>query len=305
MPEGVGDLRRGAVGDDLARGEEHDPLAQPLHLGHVVAGDEQRGAVVGGDVEQPGAHPVGDVGIEAGGRLVEHEQPGPWRIAFTIPTSVRWPDDSSMHMRSARCEMPNRSRPAAAAASPACGPCRRTRRRSTRLLDPESVREGQVAGDEADLAHRRRPAPRELVADERDGPGVGGDGAEQHQQGRGLAGAVGPEQPDPLARARWRGRPRRRPATSSKAFLRPRASSTFPTGPGVWPPLGRAPVGFGRRGLALRVRPVPPGGEAWSRHRPVFRHRRPTAPPRRTPRPWRPCPGPHPSPPTPATPPNR
>ena len=74
VPEGVGHLGGGAVGDDLAGGEEHHPLAEALDLDHVVAGDEEGGAVVGGHVEQAGAHPVGDVGVEAGGGLVEHEQ---------------------------------------------------------------------------------------------------------------------------------------------------------------------------------------------------------------------------------------
>ena len=56
--------------------DEHDPLAQPLDLEHVVRRDEQRRALVGVELEQAGADPVGDVGVERGGGLVEHEQPG-------------------------------------------------------------------------------------------------------------------------------------------------------------------------------------------------------------------------------------
>ena len=48
-----------------------------LDVGHVVTRHEQRGALVGGDLDQALAHPQRHIGIERRGRLVEHEQAGP------------------------------------------------------------------------------------------------------------------------------------------------------------------------------------------------------------------------------------
>ena len=69
------------------------------------------------------------------------------------------------------------------------------------LPHPEALGEGQVAGGEADLGHGLAPLLRQGVARHAHPARVGEDGAQHHQQRRGLAGAVGPEEADPLARA--------------------------------------------------------------------------------------------------------
>jgi len=64
---------------------------------------------------------------------------------------------------------------------------------------PQLLRQGQVAGGEADLAHRLAPLFREGVASDAHPAGVGEDGAQHHQQGRGLAGAVRAKEAEALA----------------------------------------------------------------------------------------------------------
>jgi len=63
-PEPGRDLGRLPVGDDPPRRDEHDPLAEPLHLDHVVAGHEERGAVVGAQVVEAGADPQRDIRVQ-------------------------------------------------------------------------------------------------------------------------------------------------------------------------------------------------------------------------------------------------
>ena len=63
-----------AVGDDATGGDEHDPVAEPLDLDHVVRRDEKGGALGGAQLEQAGADAVGDVGVERCRGLVEDEE---------------------------------------------------------------------------------------------------------------------------------------------------------------------------------------------------------------------------------------
>jgi len=58
-----------------------------------------------------------------------------------------------------------------------------------------------AAGGEVEPAEQRRPVAVEPLAEQPDLAGVGGDQPEDHVQGGGLAGAVGTEQADDLARA--------------------------------------------------------------------------------------------------------
>ncbi len=103
------------------------------------------------------------------------------------PASARWPRRK-------------RSRLVAAAAA-GLGPAQAVEAAEEleRLPHLELLGQGQVAGHEADLGHRPGPALRDAG-----GRGCrscrpsGGDHAEEHQQRRGLAGAVGAEEGDPL-----------------------------------------------------------------------------------------------------------
>ncbi len=202
VPEGVGHIRGGAVGHDLTGGQEHDTLAEALHLHHVVARDEQRRAVVGGDLEQAGAHSVGDVGVEAGGRLVEHQELG------VVEDRLHDPDEGALTRRQLHAHavgqvgdlealepLLDRGLAGLPAHAVEAGEDRQG------FAHPQPVRKGEVAGDEADLAHRRRAALGEGVPHDGDRAGVRGDGAEEHQERGGLAGSVGAEQGHALARA--------------------------------------------------------------------------------------------------------
>ncbi len=58
---------------DAAALHDDDALAQPLDLGHVVRGEQHRGMALAAIAFEMAAHPVGGVGIERGGRLVEQQ----------------------------------------------------------------------------------------------------------------------------------------------------------------------------------------------------------------------------------------
>ena len=66
---------RRAAGDDLAAGDDRDPVGEALGLVHVMGGEEDRLAEVAEAGDQvPRLAPR--LGVEAGGRLVEEEQLG-------------------------------------------------------------------------------------------------------------------------------------------------------------------------------------------------------------------------------------
>ena len=73
-PEPGRDVSGPAIGHDPPLGDEHDPVAQPLDLDHVVAGHEQGGAVLGAEPVEPGTHLERDVRVERRGGLVEDQQ---------------------------------------------------------------------------------------------------------------------------------------------------------------------------------------------------------------------------------------
>ncbi len=58
---------------DAAALHDDDALAQPFDLVHVVRGEQHRGVALAAVAFEMAAHPVGGVGIERGGRLVEQQ----------------------------------------------------------------------------------------------------------------------------------------------------------------------------------------------------------------------------------------
>ena len=64
--------RRAALGHDPALVDDHDPVAELLGLVHVVRGEHEGGAALL-EPEQPVPQHVPGLRVEAGGRLVEHE----------------------------------------------------------------------------------------------------------------------------------------------------------------------------------------------------------------------------------------
>ena len=86
-------------GDDVTTGHEHDPLAQPLDLDHVVAGDQQRGALLGAQALEPVPHRRATSGSSEAVGSSSTSSRGWCNVAFTMPTNVRCPDDSSFPWR--------------------------------------------------------------------------------------------------------------------------------------------------------------------------------------------------------------
>ena len=197
MAEGGGDRRRRVVGHHPAARQEHDALGEDLHLAHVVAGDEEGGAVLAAHVEQAAADAQRDVGVERRRRLVEHQELGPvqdrlgdahqralarGQLVAEPVGEVRDPEALERFVRGGAL----------------VGHAVETGEHAERLAHPEPLGQRQVAGGEADVLHRLGTAAWQGVAAQRDGALVRGDGAEQHEQGGGLARPVRPEEPDPL-----------------------------------------------------------------------------------------------------------
>ena len=82
MPAGDAalELRRGALGDDAAVVEHRDPVGELVGLVEVLGGEEDRDAV-GDQLADDLPHGAAAARVQAGGRLVEEDQPG-------SPTSV-------------------------------------------------------------------------------------------------------------------------------------------------------------------------------------------------------------------------
>ena len=64
---------RGVVVLDAAALHDDHALAQTLDLAHVVGGEQHRGATLLAKAFEMAAHPVGGIGIERRGRLVEQK----------------------------------------------------------------------------------------------------------------------------------------------------------------------------------------------------------------------------------------
>jgi len=65
--------RRGIVVLDTAAPHDNDAVAQAFDFGHVVGSEQNGGVVVAPVGRQPRTHPVGGIGIERSGRLVEQQ----------------------------------------------------------------------------------------------------------------------------------------------------------------------------------------------------------------------------------------
>ena len=74
--------------------QHDDPLAEPLDLGHVVGGEQHGCAALAAIALELGAHPVGGIGIERGGRLVEQQHLRLVEQRLGEPTRVFWPAES-------------------------------------------------------------------------------------------------------------------------------------------------------------------------------------------------------------------
>jgi len=157
-------------------------------------------ALVRTDVEQAGADAHRDIRVERRGRLVEHEQVRLMKRGLH-DANERALSRRQLHAHAvAEFVMRKRARPRSMASS-ACVRAEPVEagEDAERLAHAQAIGQWQVAGDEADLFHCLRSPLGKVMTHDLDLAFVGRDRAEQHEQGRGLAGAVGAEQPDALA----------------------------------------------------------------------------------------------------------
>ena len=200
LPADQGDqLAPGALGPDAALVDDPDPVAEPLGLLHVVGRVEDRHALLleRGDA---GEDRVAALGVDAHGRLVEHQQAG---VVEQADADV----EPALHA----------AREAVGAVAGPVGQvddCQHLVHAPVELLAPEPLEapeeaqvlaggqvrvDGQVLGHVADggLGVGRpdvhRPAGHDDLA------AVAPEQAADHRDGGGLAGAVGPEQAVGLA----------------------------------------------------------------------------------------------------------
>src|SRR5581483_7136754 len=73
LPEEVEDFGGGAGRQNLPLMQKNDPVGDLLHLFHVMRGVEEGQPVFFSDRLEQGPRLIGDVGVEAGGRLVQKE----------------------------------------------------------------------------------------------------------------------------------------------------------------------------------------------------------------------------------------
>ena len=181
---------------------------------HVVGGEQDRAAALGAVAFEPGAHQVAGVGVEARGRLVEQQQSGRLISDLASATRVFCPAESCPAGPVQQVRQVEFARPAPRCAAPAAARRRdghrragsrprsagaAARRRATRNSSGRARRSGRCAMSWPST--RMRPGGRDQQA-------------EQHGDGRGLAGAVAAEQPDGLRRPARRSRCRPPPASS-------------------------------------------------------------------------------------------
>ena len=91
-------LGDGALADQPAGADDDHPVGGLLHLGEQVAGHQHGAALLVGQVPQEAAQPLDALGVQAVGRLVEHQDGGvaeqrgrPARAAAACPGSSRRP----------------------------------------------------------------------------------------------------------------------------------------------------------------------------------------------------------------------
>src|SRR5699024_10925004 len=72
----LGEMVGAAVGDELAPGQEEDPVGEFFGLGQVVGGEHDRGVLLVGEADDQVVEVSARLGVEPGGGFVEEEQFG-------------------------------------------------------------------------------------------------------------------------------------------------------------------------------------------------------------------------------------
>ena len=202
--------RRAALGHDLALVDDHDPVAQLLGLVHVVRGEHQGGAALL-EPEQPVPEHVPRLRVEAGRRLVEHEDA---RLVDQRAGDGQPPLHAARQVVDLGVALLLELREAQELVGPrrAHGPGDA----EVAAVHDEVVPHAQLGVEVVLLRHHpeQRPDLRAVrvgvEAEDRQVTGRALRDRADHPHGRGLARAVGPEQPERLARAGPRSRCRRR-----------------------------------------------------------------------------------------------
>ena len=189
------ELGHRALADQPAGADDHHAVDGLLHLGEQVAGDEHRAALVVGQVPEEPAQPLDALGVQAVGRLVEHEDGG-------VAEQCRREREPLAHAEGVA------ARPAVAGVGEPdlderlVGAAQRQARGAAVHAQVVAAGPGGVEGGLQDGADgpERLGQRRVRGAVERGRARVGRLQAEHHPQGRGLAGAVGPEEAGDRAR---------------------------------------------------------------------------------------------------------
>ena len=168
-----GDLGRRAVGDDTPVRQEHDALADLLDVAHVVTRHQAARcrALARARAVRSGTRSATSGSSEAVGSS-STSRCGRCSVARTMPTSVRWPDESSVPIASARCSMRNRARPACDRVGRVGDPVELPVELEV-LAHAHALGEREVAGRESDVRSRLAALPIERVPADRHRPGIG------------------------------------------------------------------------------------------------------------------------------------
>lgn len=93
----------GVLGEDAALAHEEEAVAA-LRLVHDVRGDEEGGAVFGGEAVEEVPQVAAEYGVEADGRFVQDEEVGGAEQGDGEETRLRWPPESCP-ARASACEV--------------------------------------------------------------------------------------------------------------------------------------------------------------------------------------------------------
>ena len=196
LPAIAFDQRLGRPAVDDAAAPHHQHLAaQPLDLGHVVRGQQDGGAARSRVLLEIAADPVGGIGIEAGGRLVEQQHLGlvEQRLGQRHPGLLPGRQAAEAALQEfAEIEMLGQlgDPPAPARHAVEMGIDREV------LRDRQPLRQVDIGRGEVHPRQHPVAVAHDVLAQHCDAAGTRQQQAEQHRDGGGLAGAVAAEQRD-------------------------------------------------------------------------------------------------------------
>jgi hypothetical protein len=187
------ELVRGALGDQPAVVEQRDPVGELVGLLQVLGGQEDRDPA-GHQVADDLPHGAAAAGVQAGGRLVQEDDP---RVADQAHGQVGPPPHAAGEGRGRLPGRRGQVEPLQQLGRPppplAAQVVQVGHQQQVLLAGEQVVHRGELAGD-ADRGPHRVRVPGQVVAGDAHLAAVGADQDGQDVHGGGLAGAVGAEQ---------------------------------------------------------------------------------------------------------------